>query len=82
MRAEGNPGMSTRQSVIVFVTGLVMPVKGRTVSIPGLYSRYYAEASRFKKPVSKYRFLKILDRIGYRRNGGVYNGLLLDLMIV
>jgi hypothetical protein len=52
------------------------------VNIPGLYSMYRAKVSRFRKPVSKYRFLKILNRNGYRRIGGAYNGLLLDLMNV
>lgn len=59
-----------------------MPAPDRTVNIHGLYSMYRAEVSRFRKPVSKYRFLKILDRNGYRRIGGAYNGLLLDLINV
>ena len=74
--------MTTHQSVIAFVGGRVMPAPGRTVNIPGLYSMYRAEVSRFRKPVSKYRFLRILDRSGYRRVGGAYNGLLLDQVIV
>ena len=74
--------MTARQSAAVFIGGHVMPAKGRTVNIPGLYSMYRAEVSRFRKPVLKYRFLKILDRNGYRRIGGAYNGLLLDLVNV
>ena len=77
-----NHHMTARQSAAVFIAGHVMPAPGRTVNIPGLYSMYRAEISRFRKPVSKYRFLKILDRNGYRRIGGAYNGLLLDLMNV
>ena len=59
-----------------------MPARGRTVNIPGLYSMYRVEISRFRKPVSKSRFLKILNRNGHRSIGGAYNGLLLDLMNV
>ena len=79
---ERSHHMTSREAVIAFVRGMVMLASGRTVNIPGLYSRYYTEVSRFRKPVSKYRFLKILDFNGYRRNGGVYNGRLLDLMII
>ncbi len=79
---EKSHHMTSREAVIAFVRGLVMPAKGRTVGISRLYSMYRAEVSRFRKPVSKYRFLKILDRNGYRRIGGAYNGLLLDLMIL
>lgn len=56
-----------------------MPFKGKTVSIPGLYSAYRREAERFGEPVSKERFLRIMDRRGYRRINGMYNGLYLDL---
>ena len=81
-KAKPKHRMTARRSATVFIGGHVMPAKGRTVNIPGLYSMYRAEVSRFRKPVSKYRFLKILDRNGYRRIGGACNGLLLDLMIV
>lgn len=80
--AKPNHRMTTHQSVTAFVRGRVMLAPGRTVNIPGLYSMYRAEVSRFRKPVSKYRFLKILDRNAYRRIGSAYNGLLLDLMNV
>lgn len=81
-KAKPKHHMTASQSAAVFIGGHVMPAPGRTVNIPGLYSMYRAEISRFGKPVSKYRFLKILDRNGYRRIGGVYNGLLLDLINV
>lgn len=59
-----------------------MPVKGRVVTVMRLYTAYSKNASRFHKPVSMYRFCRILDRAGYRRRCGLNAGYFEDLTIV
>lgn len=73
------PRLTKSKKVLMFVETNTCPAKNRTIGIPGLYVAYRKHIIRFANPVSKERFVQILDKNGYRRNGGLMNGLLMDL---
>lgn len=71
--------LTKSKKVLMFVETQTYPAKNQTIGISGLYGAYLKHTIRFAKPISKERFVRILDRNGYRRNGGLLNGLLMDL---
>ena len=70
------------ENALMFIESNIMPAPRQVVGIPGLYGAYRRHTIRFVEPVSKERFVQVLDRNGYRRNGGLLNGLLWDLTLV
>lgn len=67
------------EKALMFVRTNTMHSPRQVVGVSGLYGAYLKHTIRFAKPISKERFVRILDRNGYRRNGGLLNGLLMDL---
>lgn len=67
------------EKALMFVRTNTMHSPRQVVGVSGLYGAYLKHTIRFAKPISKERFVQILDRNGYRRIGGLLNGLLLDL---
>lgn len=70
------------EKALMFVKTNTMHSPRQVVGVSGLYGAYLRHTIRFAKPISKERFEKILDQNGYCRNGGLMNGLLMDLRLV
>lgn len=74
--------LTKSEKALMFVRSNTMHSPRQVVGVSGLYGAYLKHTIRFAKPISKERFVQILDRSGYRRNGGLLNGLLMDLRLV